>query len=66
MDQGLDRKEILREVGVNPYFLDGLQNQARFFPGTHFPEVFQELLNTDLALKSRGAHPKRIAAKPGV
>lgn len=60
MDQGLDRKEIIRAVGVNPYFFDGLQNQSRAFPGVRFPEIFQELLETDLALKSRGAHPAAL------
>ncbi|MEZ4599450.1 MAG: DNA polymerase III subunit delta [Syntrophotaleaceae bacterium] len=59
-EQGLDRKGIVREAGINPYFLDGLMRQARAFPITAFPEIFRRLLETDLALKSSGSHPAAL------
>jgi DNA polymerase-3 subunit delta len=59
-EQGLDRKGLVREAGINPYFLDGLTRQARTFPATAFPEIFRQLLETDLALKSSGSHPAAL------
>jgi DNA polymerase-3 subunit delta len=60
LDQGLSRKEIIRQVGINPYFFDGLQRQASSFPPSDFPQVFERLLETDLALKSSGSHPSAL------
>lgn len=57
LDQGAAKAEMQKEIGINPYFLEGLLTQARRFPAGHYREVFEALLETDLALKSSGAHP---------
>jgi len=60
LDQGLGRSEIIRVVRINPYFMDGLQRQARCFSASRFPGIFLRMLETDLALKSSGAHPSAL------
>lgn len=55
--RGAGKMEMQKEIGINPYFLDGLLAQARRFPVQRYPHVFEALLETDLALKSSGAHP---------
>lgn len=57
LDQGKAKGDIQKEVGINPYFLDGLLGQSRQFPVGRYREVFEGLLECDLALKSAGAHP---------
>ncbi len=56
LDQRVGNKEVARGVGINPYFLDGLLQQVRVFPASHYQGVFEQLLEVDLALKSGGAN----------
>ncbi|HKK00565.1 MAG TPA: DNA polymerase III subunit delta [Desulfuromonadales bacterium] len=55
--QDVSRQELARRVKVNPYFLDRLMAQARRFTSVQYRRIFELLLETDLALKSSGAHP---------
>lgn len=50
-------KDLARQVGINPYFLDGLVRQAKA-TNIDYPSVFEHCLQTDLALKSTGAQPE--------
>ena len=63
---GLDRqnchyktpqKELPKKVGVSPYFLKGLMQQARRFDSRQYQIIFNRFLHTDLALKSSGSEP---------
>lgn len=57
----LERKtpqtEIGRAVGISPYFLKGIVEQAHNFTLSEFKRVFELLLATDTALKSSGGRP---------
>ncbi|MDT8441107.1 MAG: DNA polymerase III subunit delta [Desulfuromonadales bacterium] len=55
--QRLPAADMARQVGVSPYFLKGLVDQAHRFEESRFPTLFERLLETDLALKSSGAEP---------
>ncbi len=57
LEQGGGSGDVARRVGVNPYFVDGLVRQARRFSTGRFRRAFELFLDTDLALKSSGAHP---------
>lgn len=59
-DQGVPRQELARRVKINPYFLDGLMVQTRQFSGGQLRRAFDLFLETDLALKSSGAHPSAL------
>jgi DNA polymerase III subunit delta len=63
LDQGAGSGEVARRVGVNPYFVDGLVRQARRFSSPRFRRAFELFLDTDLALKSSGAHPAPLLEK---
>lgn len=60
LERGAGKAEMQREIGINPYFLEGLLTQARRFPPQRYGQVFEALLETDLALKSSGAHPSAL------
>jgi DNA polymerase-3 subunit delta len=60
LDQGTARSELPRRAGINPYFLDGLLAQAQRLKPGRGREVFELLLETDLALKSTGSHPRPL------
>jgi DNA polymerase-3 subunit delta len=45
-------------VGVSPYFLKGLMQQAGRFDNGQYRQIFELFLATDLALKSSGSEPK--------
>lgn len=53
-------KEIARQVGMNPYFLEGLLAQTGSFSAGELRRAFELFLQTDLALKSSGAHPSAL------
>jgi len=57
----LDRKaakpDIGREVGINPYFLDDMINQAKNFRRGELRSIFSELYRCDLASKTGGGQP---------
>ncbi len=53
-------KEIARQIGLNPYFLEGLLAQTRNFNQGELQRAFELFLQTDLALKSSGAHPAAL------
>jgi DNA polymerase-3 subunit delta len=56
--QKVPQKDMPRRVGVSPYFLNGLIEQARRFDNQHYQQLFSWLLATDLALKSSRVEPK--------
>jgi len=60
LEHGASNKDIPRLVGVNPYFVNGLIRQGGHFSGTDYRNLFQQFVNTDLALKSSGSHPSAI------
>jgi DNA polymerase-3 subunit delta len=63
LDQGVGAKEIPGRVGVNPYFVEGLMAQARRSSPCQYRQAFELFLETDLALKSSGAHPAALLEK---
>lgn len=52
------QKELPKRVGVSPYFLRGLMQQAGRFESRHYRQIFSRFLATDLALKSSGSEPR--------
>jgi DNA polymerase-3 subunit delta len=56
--QKVPQGELPRRVGVSPYFLKGLMQQAGRFDGRQYRQLFELFLATDLALKSSGGQPK--------
>ncbi|MEJ2525771.1 MAG: DNA polymerase III subunit delta [Desulfuromonadales bacterium] len=56
-EQRVPAKDLPRQVGVSPYFLKGLMQQAARFDTASYREVFARFLQTDLALKSSGSEP---------
>lgn len=58
VSQKVPQSEFPKRVGVSPYFLKGLMQQARRFDNQQYHQVFNMLLATDLALKSSGSEPR--------
>lgn len=58
MAQQVPQSEFPRRVGVSPFFLKGLMQQAGRFDNRQYRQVFDRFLATDLALKSSGAEPR--------
>jgi len=56
--QRVPQSELPKRVGVSPYFLKGLLQQAGRFDSRQYRQVFNQLLATDLALKSSGSEPR--------
>lgn len=56
--QRVPQNELPRRVGVSPYFLKGLTQQAGRFGAGEYRQIFNQFLATDLALKSSGSEPK--------
>ncbi len=56
--QKVPQSEFPKRVGVSPYFLKGLMQQASRFDSRQYRQVFSQLLATDLALKSSGSEPR--------
>ena len=56
--QQVPHAEFPKRVGVSPYFLKGLMQQASRFNSQHYHQIFNQFLMTDLALKSSGGEPK--------
>jgi len=56
--QKVPQGEFPKKVGVSPYFLKGLMQQASRFNSQNYRQVFAQFLKTDLALKSSGGDPK--------
>jgi len=56
--QQVTQNELSRRVGISPYFLKGLMQQADRFASQNYRQVFELFLATDLALKSSGSEPK--------
>jgi len=57
LSQKVPQSELPRRVGASPYFLKGLMQQATRFDHRQYRQVFNRLLETDLALKSSGGEP---------
>ena len=58
MAQKVPQGELPRKVGVSPYFLKGLMQQAGRFDSQQYRRVFNRFLEADLALKSTGGEPR--------
>jgi DNA polymerase-3 subunit delta len=56
--QEVPQREMPKRVGVSPYFLKGLMQQACRFESRHYRQVFSRFLATDQALKSSGGEPR--------
>ncbi len=56
--QKVPQNEFPKKVGVSPYFLKSLNQQASRFDSQDYRQVFNQFLVTDLALKSSGGEPK--------
>lgn len=63
LEQGVASKEIARQIGINPYFIDGLVSQSRRFSLARYRQIFMLFLEVDLGLKSSGAHPAAMLEK---
>ena len=61
--QKVPQNEFPKKVGVSPYFLKGLMQQASRFDNRQYRQVFNLFLTTDLALKSSGGAPKMYLEK---
>ena len=53
-DKRLPPKEIGKTAGINPYFINGIMEQALNYRITEFKEIFERLFATDQALKTSG------------
>ncbi len=54
MDRKATEQEISRKTGINPYFLKGIQRQARNYAPIECRRLFDRLLAADLSMKSGG------------
>jgi DNA polymerase-3 subunit delta len=61
--QNVPQGEFPKRVGVSPYFLKGLMQQASRFDNQQYRRAFTQFLETDLALKSSGSEPKMLLEK---
>ncbi|MGE4345041.1 MAG: DNA polymerase III subunit delta [Geoalkalibacter sp.] len=57
---GMSRREMASRLKINPYFVEGLIGQGRRFSRSEYRQAFVRFQETDLALKSSGAHPFAI------
>lgn len=58
--RGGGKGEVAQALRINPYFVDDLVSQAKHFESGFFRKIFYLFLESDLALKSTGAHPEVI------
>ncbi|MCS7305431.1 MAG: DNA polymerase III subunit delta [Thermoguttaceae bacterium] len=58
--QRISLREALRQVGILPYFLDKAEAQLRRLGRARATQLYQWLLETDLALKGASALPPRL------
>jgi len=56
-DKRLPPNEIGKAVGINPFFIKGIVDQARNYRISEFRGIFERLFATDLALKTSGGKP---------
>lgn len=63
MAQKVPQGELPRRVGVSPFFLKGLMQQAARFDNQDYRHLFHRFLSTDLALKSSGGQPRALLEK---
>jgi len=59
LEQG-EGKDISRRLKISPYFLDKTLQQARRYSSYQYRRIFELFLETDLALKSSGAHASAL------
>ncbi len=59
-EQGGGERDLPKLLGVAPFFIKGLLEQSRGFSSFRYRELFDFFLETDLALKSSGAHPHAL------
>jgi DNA polymerase-3 subunit delta len=52
--QGVAQKDLSRQIGINPYFLNNLLAQANRYADAQLRDIFPRLLAVDQALKSSG------------
>lgn len=56
--QHVPQGDLPRRVGISPYFIKGVMQQAQRIDNDGYRRIFKLLLETDLALKSSGAEPQ--------
>ncbi len=56
--QQVPQGDLPRRVGISPYFLKGVMQQAQRFDNTDYRTIFMRCLATDMALKSSGGEPR--------
>ncbi len=54
LEKKTGKNEISKNLKINPYFLDGMVAQARRFRLDEFPEIFSQLHDADVGIKSGG------------
>lgn len=54
LERKMPSPEISKTTGINPYFINGVIEQAKNYRLSDFKPVFEMLYNTDLALKTSG------------
>jgi DNA polymerase-3 subunit delta len=54
LEKKMSSPEISKATGINPYFINGVIEQAKNYRLTDFKPVFEKLYSTDLALKTSG------------
>jgi DNA polymerase-3 subunit delta len=59
-DKRLPPREIGKTAGINPYFINGIMEQARNYRISEFKEIFERLFATDLALKTSGGKSESL------
>lgn len=58
--KGKSSKEMAGLVGLPPFFVDGMVQQAKQFSKVDFRRAFEFFLEADLAMKSSGADPDTL------
>ncbi|MDT8421135.1 MAG: DNA polymerase III subunit delta [Desulfuromonadales bacterium] len=60
LGKGVASKQIAGQVGLPPFFIDGMIRQAKQISGEDCRRAFELFLQTDLAMKSSGADPDAL------
>ena len=57
LEKKMSSREISKAAGINPYFINGVIEQAKNYRLTDFKMIFERFYATDLALKTSGGRP---------
>jgi DNA polymerase-3 subunit delta len=58
LDAGLDRAEVGKQMGINPYFREKFFQQLKSYSGKELQNVFLHILNCDRTIKSSKLSPR--------